>query len=42
MEHTKMDDEVDAEEFPSFGDSQSDYDTVSPFNTHLCFVFVLR
>lgn len=30
-----MDDEDDEEEeFPSFGDSQSDYDTVSIFNTH--------
>lgn len=29
MEHSKMDDEDDEEEeFPSFGDSQSDYDTV--------------
>lgn len=35
-----MDDEDDEEEeFPSFGDSQSDYDTVSIFNTHLCFFF---
>ncbi|XP_041825349.1 dnaJ homolog subfamily C member 21 isoform X2 [Melanotaenia boesemani] len=28
MEHTKMEDEEEEEEFPLFGDSQSDYDTV--------------
>ena len=29
MEHTKVEDEDEDEEFPPFGDSQSDYDTVS-------------
>lgn len=29
MEHSKVEDEDDDEEFPSFGDSQSDYDAVS-------------
>uniref|UniRef100_A0A3Q3G5E3 DnaJ homolog subfamily C member 21 n=1 Tax=Kryptolebias marmoratus TaxID=37003 RepID=A0A3Q3G5E3_KRYMA len=28
MEHSRMDDEEEEEEFPPFGDSQSDYDTV--------------
>uniref|UniRef100_H3CPZ3 DnaJ homolog subfamily C member 21 n=1 Tax=Tetraodon nigroviridis TaxID=99883 RepID=H3CPZ3_TETNG len=28
MEHSKVEDEDDEEEYPSFGDSQSDYDTV--------------
>ena len=28
MEHSKVEDEDDEEDFPSFGDSQSDYDTV--------------
>lgn len=38
-----MDDEDDEEkEFPFFGDSQSDYDTVSIFNTHLCFFLELN
>jgi len=29
MEHRRMEDEEEEEEFPPFGDSQSDYDTVS-------------
>lgn len=29
MEHAKVEDEDEDEEFPPFGDSQSDYDTVS-------------
>lgn len=33
MEHSKVEDEDDEEEFPSFGDSHSDYDTVSSTHT---------
>lgn len=29
MEHSKVEEEDDDEAFPTFGDSQSDYDTVS-------------
>lgn len=29
MEHSKVDEDEEEEEFPPFGDSQSDYDTVS-------------
>ncbi|CAF97142.1 unnamed protein product, partial [Tetraodon nigroviridis] len=31
MEHSKVEDEDDEEEYPSFGDSQSDYDTLVAF-----------
>lgn len=33
MEHSKVEDQEEEEEFPPFGDSQSDYDTVSLLNT---------
>lgn len=33
MEHSKVEDEDDEEEFPSFGNSQSDYDNVRQLNT---------
>lgn len=39
MEHSRVEDEEEEEEeeFPSFGDSQSDYDTVSqPHTEHTC------
>ena len=29
MEHAKVEDEDEDDDFPPFGDSQSDYDTVS-------------
>lgn len=33
MEQSRVDDEEEEEEFPPFGDSQSDYDTVSYSHT---------
>lgn len=32
MEHSKVEDEDEEEEFPSFGNSQSDYDNVRQLN----------
>lgn len=33
MEHSRVEDEDEEDEFPSFGDSQSDYDTVNQPHT---------
>lgn len=41
MEHSKVDDE-DEEEFPPFGDSQSDYDTVNHTHAWHLFKFLLQ
>lgn len=39
MEHSKVEEEDDDEVFPTFGDSQSDYDTVSqPYTEHSPFL----
>lgn len=38
MEHSKVEEEDDDEAFPTFGDSQSDYDTVSQPYTKLAFL----
>lgn len=35
MEHSKPEDDEEEEEFPPFGDSESDYDTVSQPRTSL-------